>query len=247
MKYKFPRRSFGEGMTSYALEHLANPGRRFFNPSRAYTVSLSSEKDSLEQWRAYCPRSGGLALGFSTEHLQKVATDQGFILAPCAYDEDTHVAIVQQIVDHHLEIWDRRQRLDTPRQGISSHLVRDLITDVERFAPLLKHFSFAAEREWRLISPLVEERRNEARYVHMPSQTGIRQYQVFDLLTPEHPVIENPPRDEESDFLYSPAQGFRPVIGPNVDPTGMVEAVWMLIPRQFGEVWNIERTASPFK
>lgn len=72
---KFPERSFGEGMVQYAQELLS--GSTFFRSShsRAYTVSLSSERDSLEQWRAYCPRSGGVALGFSTAHIGAVAVD----------------------------------------------------------------------------------------------------------------------------------------------------------------------------
>ena len=93
----FPRRSFGEGMVQYALENIAGP-RTWGESSRAYTVSLTSEMDSLEQWRAYCPRSGGVALGFATDHLENVAKDQGFLLAPCTYDELTQRAVVEQIV-----------------------------------------------------------------------------------------------------------------------------------------------------
>jgi len=145
-----PRRSFGEGMVQYALEHIVRP--RSWRPwSRAYTVSLTSEMDSLEQWRAYCPRSGGVALGFAAEHLENVAKDQEFLLAPCACDEPTQRAVIEQIVKRHVILWNKRLPLDSPREGISSHLVRDFITDLERFAPLLKHSSFSAEQEWRLL------------------------------------------------------------------------------------------------
>lgn len=79
---KFPLKSFGEGMVTYAIELLT---QRFESEriSRIYTASLTTEEDSLEQWRAYCPRSGGVALGFPTEDLKTVATLQESLLAPC--------------------------------------------------------------------------------------------------------------------------------------------------------------------
>lgn len=244
-RLEYPTRSFGEGMVQYAVEHLARPGVRRFEGSRAYTVSLTSESDSLEQWRAYCPRSGGVALGFAAAHLEHVASDQGFILVPCVYDEPSHVAIVRQIVRHHLEVWNSRQELQTPRQGISSHLVRDFVADLERFAPLLKHASFAAEREWRLISPLVGER-SDVEYVHMPSPTGIKQFQPFALVTSQHPSI--PDRESGFDLDGVPSgQGFYAVVGPCIDTEGMVEALRALTPPEFGWAMNVGRTTSPYK
>ncbi|WP_284976093.1 DUF2971 domain-containing protein [Arthrobacter sp. efr-133-TYG-104] len=234
---EFPNRSFGEGMVQYALEHLSHPWRLRFEGSRAYTVSLTSERDSLEQWRAYCPRSGGVALGFSTDHLVNVAADQGFILVPCVYDRPTHREITGQIVKYHLGSWNKRRPLEAPRQGISSHLVRDFIADLERFAPLLKHPSFAAEREWRLISPLVGEGIN-SEFIHVPSASGIKQFQSFSLLTAQHPSIPVKGYDR---------QGFRPVIGPNLDPGGMEEAIRTLVPREFGWLYGIDRTESPYR
>ncbi|WP_243064626.1 DUF2971 domain-containing protein [Humibacter sp. RRB41] len=244
---RFPKRSFGEGMVEYALELLERGRRLPFEISRTYTVSLSSESDSLEQWRAYCPRSGGVALGFSAAHLKAVAADQGFILASCVYDEPEQEAIVRQIIEHHLDIWNKRKTLTELRQGISSHLVRDLISDLERFAALLKHRSFAAEREWRLISPLLE-RQSAFELIHVPSPSGIKQFRLFSLLTTEHPSVVNTTYDDENmGAIVVERQGFRPVIGPNVDPDGMDEAIRALTPPEFGWVYAIEHTASPYR
>lgn len=245
---RFPTRSFGEGMVQYARELLDEPEAFRFALSRAYTVSLSSERDSLEQWRAYAPRSGGVALGFSSEHLGNVAADQGFLLAPCAYDEASHREIVRQIVVHHLAVWQNRMPLDTHRQGISSHLVRDLIADLERFAPLLKHPSFSAEREWRLISPLVGEGA-AAQFVHIPATDGIKQYRTFSLLTPTHPRIPDNPAGVGI-VIGGPLggqQGFRPIIGPSLNPLAMQEVVRTLTPPEFGRMWDVERTSSPYR
>jgi len=242
---KFPVRSFGEGMTEYALELLGGAGWPSIDSSRAYTVSLTSEPDSLEQWRAYCPRSGGVALGFSATHLRMVASDQKFILAPCVYEMEDQRAIVQQIVDHHLAIWSQRQPLRETREGISSHLVRDLISTLERYGPLLKHSSFAGEREWRLISPLVADEPN-AKYTHTPGATGIRQFQVFSLLTTSHPVMGDDLSPTEG-IVDTSNQAFRPIIGPNVNPSGMEEAILALTPEEFGWIFRVERTASPYR
>ena len=155
-------------------------------------------------------------------------------------------AIVRQIIDHHLVVWDDRKRLEERRQGISSHLIRDLVSDLERFGPLLKHASFAAEREWRLISPLVGEGLIP-KFIHLPSPVGIKQFQSFSLLTLEHPSIEDEDGDQGIGALVDDRQGFLPVIGPSVDPDGMEEAIRTLMPPEFGWVFQVKRTACPYR
>lgn len=241
-EYHYPRGSYGEGMVQYALDLLSRPWRRAPIDSRAYTVSLTSEKDSLEQWRAYCPRSGGAALGFPVGHLRKVATEQGLILAPCVYGADTQHAIVEQVVVGHIEIWQNRRDLELPRQGISSHLVRDFIADLDRFAPLLKHHSFAAEREWRLVYSLAN-RLGPGDIIHVPSANGIKMYRPFSILTPAHPRID----PNYGDGMTNEENGFHVVLGPNVDFLGMEEAVRSLIPKEFGFQNGVPRTASPYR
>jgi hypothetical protein len=176
--------------------------------------------------------------------LENVAKDQGFLLAPCTYDELTQRAVVEQIAKHHVILWNERLPLDSVRQGISSHLVRDFITDLERFAPLLKHSSFAAEKEWRVISPLVGEC-DEPVYVHIAGESGIKQFQQFSLLTDQHPEIV---RQRSALISFgSDDQGFRPVIGPNRDPQAMEEAIRTLAPRECGWIPSVERTKSPYR
>ncbi|MFJ2543812.1 DUF2971 domain-containing protein [Microbacterium sp. NPDC087589] len=237
--------SFGEAMVEYALELLQRPNEYYLRLSRVYTVSLTSERDSLEQWRAYCPRSGGVALGFRSDHLRNVASDQGFILAPCIYDEDVHERMVTQIVEHHLRVWSDRRSLELPSQGLSSHLVHDFINDLERLAPLIKHSSFRAEREWRLISPHVSEA-STAGYVHIAGETGIRQFREFNLLTENYPTIPDGEIDPNG-FPSGTGQGLHPVIGPSLDPLAMEEALRALAPEEFGWMYSVGRTTSPYR
>lgn len=241
----FPTGSFGEGMVEYALERLRLRQPVLLGMSRAYTVSLSSEGDALEQWRAYCPRSGGVALGFRSEHLRAVAGDQGYLLAPCVYDTETQVALVHQIVKHHLILWNERRALELPREGISSHLVHDFINDLERFAPLIKHGTFSAEREWRLISPHWSEAR-DVQYRHIAGPTGIKVFLEFALVTDAHPEML-PGRPYAAGRFHPDQQAFFPVIGPSTDPAGMEEAIHTLVPEEFGWLTMVGKTESPYR
>ena len=241
----FPVGSFGEGMVEYALDMLRLRRPVSLSASRVYTVSLTSEGDSLEQWRAYCPRSGGVALGFQSEHLRLVAADQGYLLAPCVYDTETHLALVRQIVKHHLILWNERRALNLPREGISGHLVNDFIEDLERFAPLIKHGSFSAEHEWRLISPHSSET-HDLQSRHVAGPTGIKVFLEFDLLTEAHPEMLVGAPDESGAYRID-QQAFIPVIGPSLDSAGMHEAIRTLVPKEFGWIAMVGQTESPYR
>ncbi|WP_129172366.1 hypothetical protein [Agromyces atrinae] len=113
--------------------------------------------------------------------------------------------------------------------------------------------SFAAEREWRLISPLMEGG-SKPKFIHVPWAAGIKQFLNFDLLTPQHPVIRD--QDPESIIVggidlgvpsFHARQGFRTVVGPSIDPDGMSEAISDLTPKEFSEYHQVERTESPYK
>lgn len=243
---RFPGRSYGEGMVEYALELLDRERHRVFRAPRSYTVSLSSERDSLEQWRAYCPRSGGVALGFSAKHLAAVAKDQGFTLAACIYDEQQQEKVMRLAIGRHLRVWDEHKPLNEKRQGISSHLVRELIADLDRHAPFVKHGSFAAEREWRLISPPISSHGNP-NLIYVPSSSGIKQFKSFSLVTKEHPIVERVGDQPGMPGFVDSEKGFRPVIGPSIDPDRMEEAILGLTPEEFGMFFSVERTTSPFR
>jgi hypothetical protein len=68
--------------------------------SHIYVCSFSEDSDSLSQWRAYCPPSGGgYALGVPSLQLSKLAKEQGWMFVKCIYDADTKVLVVREIVD----------------------------------------------------------------------------------------------------------------------------------------------------
>jgi Protein of unknown function (DUF2971) len=114
--------------------------------------SFSEERDSLSQWRAYGGPSG-FAVGFASEVLIAATEKQQWFLVPCIYDPATQRNLVRALVEEVLE------------ENLSGNLIDDeeedrffksiggnLLTYLNRYAPILKHESFKEEREWRIIS-----------------------------------------------------------------------------------------------
>ena len=53
---------------------------------RYYVTSFTELRDSLSQWRAYCPDTGGFAIGFPSQQLNNMANEQNFRLVKCIYN-----------------------------------------------------------------------------------------------------------------------------------------------------------------
>ncbi len=135
----------------------AEPARDFAlsqtEQARVYVASFSAEPDVLSQWLGYSGAGNGYALGFSPQSLRAAArTGNGrdWRLAKVCYDEHDQRAIVcpwvtEAVRKFTTEDWDEGPPF--PPGGA------ELLHNVLRFGPLLKHKSFRQEREWRLISP----------------------------------------------------------------------------------------------
>lgn len=129
-----------------------------------YVTSLSQDGDQLSQWRAYCP-GGGYALGFRTEALQTIASEQGFDLVPCSYDKTQHTneaqTLARELIDLILKV-PPAVLASIPANvkdvmGIEAHrhldpIRRQMLDRIQRRAPLWKHPAFREEAEWRLVS-----------------------------------------------------------------------------------------------
>lgn len=213
--------------------------KRYEANRQVFTVSLTSERDALDQWRAYCPRSGGVAMAFPTDHLKGAAEKQGFFLARCTYDWNEQYRLVSEIVDHHFLEFQRARKQGgaDPEQLMTDH-ARVLAAHVARFAPLLKHGTFSGEREWRLVSL---PRSNEP-LKFLPSDVGIKVYREFKLFPPGLEAI--PAVSYPSD---GQVQGFGYVIGPNVDNANMSYAVQMAYHQHLGQNFWMTGTSSTYR
>lgn len=133
------------------------------SPSSVYIASLSENGDQLSQWRTYCP-GGGYALGFRTDALRVIASEQGFDLVRCSYDKAHHWNEAQQLAD------DVMARIQTVPSEVRASIPADIknvsiavlqylfpikqymLDEIQKRAPSWKHPSFNEEAEWRLVS-----------------------------------------------------------------------------------------------
>lgn len=233
------------------------PARRM-RLGATFTVSLTTEADSLEQWRAYCPRSGGIAFALPSSHLQELAEANKFYLAPCVYDADRQRKIVTVLVEEGIDRW----LASLPLTG--GDPIDDLYSAANAFfgvlceyAPLLKHEAFRMEREWRLISETFPD--GDRNFVS--TSDGLRMYLPFNLESAEVPRPKRPrrvPFSAYADDWRSPIPDvsksddwrltqYGCVLGPNRDQAAMWGAVRLLMDRGFGHNSWIAQTRIPYR
>jgi hypothetical protein len=173
------------------LFHLTHAGQSKLSFSGSlgsiFITSFSSEGDLLSQWRAYCP-GGGYALGFRTDVLLKLASEQGFELRQCSYDADAHrreceaiaAAVIKAVVEVPMEI--RLSLVGNPATpgmealGVLYPIQQRMVGEIQLHAPVWKHPSFGEEAEWRLVS-VYRDRRIKFR----PGRTAIVPYVEFRI------------------------------------------------------------------
>jgi len=116
-----------------------------------YVSSFTENPDQLSQWRAYCPATGGYAIGFRRKLLVDVpAPPIRRFLVRCIYESDVHEELVQKLV---------KSVVSTAEEGLhemsQDRVFREAYKRLGRLlpmlAPALKDPSFAEEREWRLV------------------------------------------------------------------------------------------------
>lgn len=108
-----------------------------------YTACFSSAPDKLSQWRGYAGDGCGIAIGFSTQHLQEKCRTQSkpFRFKPINYSNDLGI------------------NLDSFFPGASERIgptvfenaLLRIISKLTYNAVFLKHPSFAEEEEWRFV------------------------------------------------------------------------------------------------
>lgn len=131
-------------------------------------ASFSENKDQLSQWRAY---SGdyGFSIGFRPEHLNAMAADQNFYLAPCIYERKEQENIIKEIINFHIEKFHEKAMVgygDEVRDDAKyiSYVISKFIEYLVGYSPIIKDRSFAEECEWRLISIPLQENHSQMAY-----------------------------------------------------------------------------------
>jgi len=138
-------------------------GMHTIHPEHMFVASFSTESDSLEQWRAYCP-NGGYAIGFPHATLKAMEPNTTYTLHQCVYDLDAQVQAIEEEMGH--VNWYVLGAILSPPPGTAiegdtnprlppserSLAYKNLLYRVTKLCAILKHQSFKNESEWRLIS-----------------------------------------------------------------------------------------------
>ena len=119
-----------------------------------YVSSFTESGDQLSQWRAYCPASGGYALGFSSKGLLSARPPlQGAALVRCVYDRDDQQEIISKVFKSVTDFAEEKRHAGLSHDRVFRESFKQLGRLLALVAPALKHPSFAEEREWRLVVP----------------------------------------------------------------------------------------------
>jgi hypothetical protein len=208
------------------LQHVAAQ-LEGFRRTNICVASFCEEEDQLNQWRSYGADGRGIALGFKSERLEKLANDHGLRLVPCVYEPDLHVRIVEDLVQMLLDAYRTRPPED--------ELARNAL--VERFngtflmaAPIIKDHHFAQEREWRLVStprPISDPRITA-------SLTGRKASVKFVL-----PLAADAESHPE---IFSSL-----IIGPTLDPESVADAIEVLADRRGFRLPKVHISDIPYR
>ena len=208
------------------LQHVAAQ-LEGFRRTNICVASFCEEEDQLNQWRSYGADGRGIALGFHSSRLDKLANEHGLRLVPCVYEPELHVRIVDDLVAMLLGEY----RKGAPRDDAE----RDRL--VERFngtflmaAPVIKDHHFAQEREWRLVStprPISDPRITA-------SLTGRKSSVKF--------VLPLAAEDESHPEIFSSL-----TIGPTLDPESVADAVEVLADRRGFRLPKVHISDIPYR
>jgi len=137
-----------------------------------FVASFSKERDSLPQWRSYCPRGNGVSIGFRTESLVNgfvekfdpfISTGEGKKLklyryippsvsfGPVRYlKADDLIDMAELIAQAVQEAEEMKVDEDGWPQGWDD--TDFFYQAIDKYASRTKHFSFESEREYRLLA-----------------------------------------------------------------------------------------------
>ena len=137
------------------LEHIYDKLDDILNANLCVT-SFCENSDLLSQWRGYAGGGGGVAIGFRSDLLTRLAMIEGGRLARCIYDLGLQADIIENLIDDLIaNLEDNRALLvRRPRRGRgdfrreAEYFQRRLLD----FGAFFKDAGFNEEREWRLVT-----------------------------------------------------------------------------------------------
>ena len=117
-------------------------------PGAIYVCSFSESGNQLSQWRGYCPKGGGISIGFDAVDLHTSMLPRGAITVKVCYKPEEQEAAVKGMLSYLLY----GDLSPIYQEASRSESAKDVFTEMLSIvAPVLKHPAFSEEAEWRLI------------------------------------------------------------------------------------------------
>lgn len=110
--------------------------------------SLTTMRNQLSQWRAYCPPEGGYNLEFAAEPLRENLNRHGFELKRCIYDPTVQQNAIDLVVEQVLNSVGALPD-DNAIEQAREIALSEFSMKLSEIAPVLKHPDFKEEQEWR--------------------------------------------------------------------------------------------------
>lgn len=165
---------------------------RITNGHLLFGASFRAYGNLLSQWRGYSSPGKGVSLGFCPKFIRRCADRQQFLIGKCIYEPSRQQALIAQVVDAMEEMTALRpggeHPADTDRR--LHEVFASMETDLLRIAAILKHPSFREEKEWRIVSPVMDH--TDAPICFREGHNMLVPYIEFDLsLDGQPPVMDH--------------------------------------------------------
>lgn len=117
-----------------------------------YVLSLSENGDLLSQWRAYSDNGNGFSIGFLPDNLHNMVTSdlQSTFIRKIIYKPDDQFDLARRVIDITYEHYKKSEISSDNMEKMSNFIMNVSISFLEIMI-LFKHFSFAEEKEWRIV------------------------------------------------------------------------------------------------
>jgi DUF2971 family protein len=149
---KYPQKNFHKQVAHY---------QAIDDPSDVFIFALSLEPDDLSQWRGYARDGLGFTVGFCGKRLNEVSADESgeFSFFEIEYDEARQLSVLERALAE-IEKECAFQASKHPKEASAickaAAYKFDWMADLRAAAH--KHPSFRLEREWRMLSYVVEDK-----------------------------------------------------------------------------------------
>jgi hypothetical protein len=140
-----------------------------------FISSFCADHETDHHWRQFSKKAG-YALGFDTAVLARIAEQQGFLLGPVFYGEETLGGIANAVLSDKLPNVGL-PLADNTRDELSMFVCRQIL----ELAPFFKREKFRSEKEWRLVKVVgIADLANIGFRPH--PQFGLKAYLEFDSM-----------------------------------------------------------------